>query len=238
MRLPIIPFIIAATLLGAAVYLFNSTSSGRQTLDVPRMTRLADIDGTETEVAIAPGGNRYAVIAGGELWILDMASGSRQRVTQTAEPESFPAWTPDGEYILGAQNLYHLSGGEGVRVGGRGAKASETEVRVREVLEDALLVEARPRSGRRHQVRAHLAHAGVPILGDSVYGLPTSDGRAGFRAAAAPGVPRLMLHAWRLALTHPTTGKPLVIESPIPVDFGDLLAALRRGRSAGPGREP
>ena len=130
------------------------------------------------------------------------------------------------------------AGGEGVRVGGRGAKASETEVRVREVLEDALLVEARPRSGRRHQVRAHLAHAGVPILGDPVYGLPTSDGRAGSRAAAAPGVPRLMLHAWRLALTHPTTGKPLVIESPIPVDFGDLLAALRRGRSAGPGREP
>lgn len=129
-------------------------------------------------------------------------------------------------------------GGEGVRVGGRGAKPSETEVAVREVLEHALLVEARPQSGRRHQVRAHLAHAGVPILGDPVYGSPTSNGQADSRAAAGPSVPRLMLHAWRLALTHPTTGKPLVVESPIPADFGDVLVALRRGRSAGPGREP
>ena len=78
MRLPIVPFIVAATLLTAAVYLFNSTKSGHRILDVPRLTRLADIDGTETEVAIAPDGNRYAVIADGDLWLLDMSAGTRE----------------------------------------------------------------------------------------------------------------------------------------------------------------
>ncbi len=100
-------------------------------------------------------------------------------------------------------------------VGDEGAKPAETEVVVREVLADALLVEARPRTGRRHQVRVHLAHAGMPILGDPLYG------DAGGRA------PRLMLHARRLALPHPLTGEPLVIESPLPEDFVSLLARLR-----------
>jgi 23S rRNA-/tRNA-specific pseudouridylate synthase len=67
--------------------------------------------------------------------------------------------------------------------GGEGARTAVTEVVVREVLAGALLVEARPLTGRKHQVRAHLAHAGMPILGDPVYG------NAGGRAQ------RLMLHA-------------------------------------------
>lgn len=94
-----VPLIVAATLLTAAVYLFNSAKSGHRTLDVPRLTRLADIDGIETEVAIAPDGNRYAVIADGDLWILDLSVGSREQITKTPEPESFPAWAPDGKRI-------------------------------------------------------------------------------------------------------------------------------------------
>lgn len=101
-------------------------------------------------------------------------------------------------------------------------KPAETELVVREVLADALLVEARPLTGRRHQVRAHLAHAGMPILGDPVYG------PAGDRA------PRTMLHAGRLALPHPLTGAPLVVESPLPADFATLLARLRRTRGSMP----
>jgi len=110
-------------------------------------------------------------------------------------------------------------GGRRVSVGGEGALPAETEIAVLEVLADALLVEARPRTGRKHQVRAHLAQAGMPILGDAVYG------GAGGRA------PRLMLHARRLALPHPLTGQPLMIESPLPADFEAVLAWLR---STGP----
>jgi len=99
MKLPIIPLVIAVTLLSAVVYLFTATRSNRRTLDVPRLTRLADIDGIETEAAVAPDGNRLAVIASGDLWILNLSTGARQQITHTPEPESFPAWRPDGQRI-------------------------------------------------------------------------------------------------------------------------------------------
>ena len=101
-----------------------------------------------------------------------------------------------------------------VTVGGCGARPAETECLVREVLPAALLVEARPLTGRKHQVRAHLAHAGMPILGDPVYG-------------GGGDVPRLMLHARRLGLAHPVTGQPLAIESRLPADFRAVLSRLR-----------
>ncbi len=110
--------------------------------------------------------------------------------------------------------------GSGATARGEESRLAETEIVVREALADALLVEARPRTGRRHQVRVHLAEEGMPILGDPVYG------DAGERA------PRLMLHARRLALTHPLTGQPLAIESPLPEDFVAVLARLR-ARGAG-----
>ena len=99
MRLPIIPIIVAAILLMAVVFLFNSTRPEHRILDAPRLTRLADIEGTETEVSIATDGNRYAVIVSGDVWILDLSTGSRQQITHTPEPESFPNWTPDGKRV-------------------------------------------------------------------------------------------------------------------------------------------
>ena len=130
-------------------------------------------------------------------------------VALTARPSPLPPRRLRVTVPLGAP-------GEGRRVtiGGREAKPAETEVAVREVLRDALLVEARPLTGRKHQVRAHLAHAGMPILGDPVYG----DGRR---------APRLLLHARRLALPHPLTGRRLVIVSPLPADFEAALERLR-----------
>jgi 23S rRNA pseudouridine1911/1915/1917 synthase len=124
-----------------------------------------------------------------------------------------PAVVPRGRVIV--RRPVGPAGGTAATPREEAGKAAETAIVVREVLADALLVEARPRSGRRHQVRVHLAHAGMPILGDPVYG------DAGRRA------PRLMLHAHRLALPHPLTGEPLAVESPLPGDFASLLARLR-----------
>jgi Tol biopolymer transport system component len=99
MRLPVVPFVIATTLLAAVWYLFTATRPNHKTLDVPRLTRLADIDGIETEVAISPDGNRYSVVVSGDIWVLNVSTGVRHQITRTPEPESFPAWTPDGKRI-------------------------------------------------------------------------------------------------------------------------------------------
>ena len=71
------------------------------------------------------------------------------------------------------------------------------------------LVRARLHAGRAHQVRAHLAAAGFPIVGDDVYG----DAAARATAGAPSG---LRLHAHTIALPHPLTGAPLLIEAPPP----------------------
>jgi 23S rRNA pseudouridine1911/1915/1917 synthase len=108
------------------------------------------------------------------------------------------------------------------------AQEAETDFRLLEALPGGLLVEARPRTGRKHQIRIHLAEGGLPILGDERYG----------RRDEKSEVPRLMLHAVRLELRHPSTGRPLVIESPWPPDFRRVLDRLRRAPSprSGPGR--
>jgi len=93
--------------------------------------------------------------------------------------------------------------------------AARTELTVLKALPRGLLVEARPLTGRKHQIRIHLARSGAAILGDDRYA-----------RRRGPSVPRLMLHARRLALAHPFTGAPIVIESPLPADFQRALAAL------------
>lgn len=71
------------------------------------------------------------------------------------------------------------------------------------------LVELEPKTGRKHQLRRHLAHLRHPIIGDSKHG----DLRHNRSAAEHAGCRRLMLHASRLSLMHPITGQPLVIEA-------------------------
>jgi 23S rRNA pseudouridine1911/1915/1917 synthase len=102
-------------------------------------------------------------------------------------------------------------------VGGREAR---TRFHRLEVLSGGLLVQARPSTGRKHQIRIHLAEAGLPLLGDGAYGGPPR--------AAGVEIPRVMLHAARVRLRHPLSGEPLSIESALPADFERALKALRR----------
>ena len=88
-----------------------------------------------------------------------------------------------------------------------------TKVSVLACSEGRVLVRAALTRGFRHQVRAHLAFAGLPIIGDSLYGEPVP---RGFE-------PRMFLHAALIALRHPVTGLPLVVESPAPLSFAALV---------------
>lgn len=97
----------------------------------------------------------------------------------------------------------------------------------------ASLVECRLETGRTHQIRAHLAHIGHPVLGDPVYGRPGLSGlKPGDAAADALLVAlarfkRQALHAGILGFAHPTSGEPLRFEAPPPTDFAELLRLLR-----------
>ncbi|MDJ0627011.1 MAG: RluA family pseudouridine synthase [Rhodobacter sp.] len=84
-------------------------------------------------------------------------------------------------------------------------------------------------TGRTHQIRVHLAHAGHGLIGDPVYGgrRKLSAGALGEGAAAAAAFPRQALHAATLGFEHPATGQVLQFEAPLPADLSALIAALR-----------
>ena len=84
------------------------------------------------------------------------------------------------------------------------------------------LLRVRPHQGRRHQIRRHLRDAGLPLVGDPIYG----DGDRDAAITAASGLERLALHASRLCLPHPGTRAPLEIEAPLPPDLARPLRAL------------
>jgi 23S rRNA pseudouridine1911/1915/1917 synthase len=86
-------------------------------------------------------------------------------------------------------------------------------------------------TGRTHQIRVHLAEAGHPLVGDAVYGGARREARLAPQhpaRRAAEAIGRQALHAWRLALDHPRTGKRLRFEAPLPADLLRALEALRR----------
>jgi len=96
-----------------------------------------------------------------------------------------------------------------------GGHLAITDFRLLEKHKKGLLIEAKPKTGRMHQIRVHLAEARLPILGDDLY-----------NPSKTTQVPRMMLHARNLIFKHPKTGEDLTVTSPIPEDFEKALAAL------------
>ncbi|MES2143116.1 MAG: RluA family pseudouridine synthase, partial [Pseudomonadota bacterium] len=97
----------------------------------------------------------------------------------------------------------------------------------------AALMECWLETGRTHQIRVHLAHAGHGLVGDQTYGgkRKLSPAVLGVTAATRGNTfPRQALHAATLGFVHPVTGETLEFSSPMPGDMADLVAAL-----AGPG---
>ena len=108
-------------------------------------------------------------------------------------------------------------------------RESVTHYRVLERFRAHTHVRVMLETGRTHQIRVHLAHAGYPIVGDATYGrrLGIPKGATARLAAALRGFRRQALHAARLGFTHPSTGKPCEFEVPVPDDMRELLEALR-----------
>ena len=90
---------------------------------------------------------------------------------------------------------------------------SRSEVRVLERRGATSLVEVRIETGRPHQIRIHMAACGHPLAGDPLY---AAGGGLRGEGEALPGSTGYLLHALRLALSHPETGEPFVVECPPP----------------------
>jgi len=112
------------------------------------------------------------------------------------------------------------------RVNHQDGKEAWSKCKVLKWFDDAVLMEIEIRTGITHQIRAHLRAFDLLLLGESLY-----------HAGLSPQpiiVPRMMLHARSLALTHPTTSDLLKFEAPYPDDFRDVYTKLRatKGRDA------
>lgn len=94
------------------------------------------------------------------------------------------------------------------------ARSARTTVQLLHNGAQVCLLRCHLHTGRTHQIRVHLAHAGHPLLGDTVYG-----------GAPALGMTRQALHALRVALAHPVSGAPLEFLAPVPADLQAALAA-------------
>lgn len=102
-------------------------------------------------------------------------------------------------------------------------RPSQTRIKVLARACGLALVECELLTGRTHQIRIHLSHLGAPILGDPLYG-----GASQWQDADKRPLPceHPMLHAWKLALDHPSDGHRIQIQAPLPEPFRTLLQRL------------
>jgi 23S rRNA pseudouridine1911/1915/1917 synthase len=100
-----------------------------------------------------------------------------------------------------------------------GGRAAITHWQVQERLANYTLIHFQLETGRTHQIRVHSAKIGHPIVGDPLYSSAHSIG---------VNLPGQALHAWKLQLQHPVSGKLLQVTAPLPRSFTTLLEVLRR----------
>lgn len=101
------------------------------------------------------------------------------------------------------------------RIVAQDGKPSKTEYWVQEYLSNATVIKVHLHTGRTHQIRAHFAHLGFPLIGDELYGGPTNL------------IQRQLLHAVRLELVNPFTHQSQIFSAPIPNDFCQIIKQLR-----------
>lgn len=107
------------------------------------------------------------------------------------------------------------------------ARRAITLVKVSARFHNATLLDVNLKTGRTHQIRVHLAHAGHCIVGDPKYGdFASNKALARGETLPAQRFDRMFLHAGGLDFTHPLSGEPLTLRAPLPSECRALLAAL------------
>jgi RluA family pseudouridine synthase len=131
-----------------------------------------------------------------------------------------------------------------MRVDSRQGKRSKTLVSVVESFRDYVWLACRPVTNRMHQIRVHLRHTGLPIVGDALYdGKPLLLSRLKRDYRLKPGrteralLARVALHAEELTLVHPITGETVTLTTPLPKDLRVALKYLREHGGATSGHQ-
>jgi 23S rRNA pseudouridine955/2504/2580 synthase len=138
------------------------------------------------------------------------------------------SWSGGAREIRAPLHKFVTAGGERRVAVHDAGQTAVTRVRPIAIGDACSLLELELLTGRTHQIRVHLAHAGHPVLGDDKYGDFELN-----RVLAKEGVKRLMLHARRLSFTHPVSGERLELDAPLPPDlqrYAEAHLALPAGR--------
>jgi 23S rRNA pseudouridine955/2504/2580 synthase len=142
------------------------------------------------------------------------------RISKTYLALAQGQWSAKRKFVDAPLNKNTLKSGERVVRVGQGGKAARTDFRVIERFADCSLVEARPITGRTHQIRVHALHAGHPLLGDEKYGDKEAN-----QWARKLGLKRLFLHASRLGFTD-LEGKRQEVDSALEASLKSFLEKL------------
>lgn len=143
------------------------------------------------------------------VFALDRSANKRlgEAFEQRNVVKDYLAWaqgSPSSDHWISSEDIGRKGGRYCTLPRGQG-KPAETVFQVLHAEGGRCLLRASPRTGRTHQIRLHLAAAGLPILGDSLYGGPPDR--------------RLHLHAYRLRLKHPVTRQEIIVTAPVPADW-------------------